>query len=147
LLIDGAAVTPSDKAEAMSSSASAMTAINFPDCTVSPSRTSSFLRTPGAKASRSMTALSVSISAITSPACTGSPSRFFQASNTPSSIVSVNFGMTTRLAMDPPPGCGPSPYTGSNQTATVSHAAPQTDLTAATTRGTSGMAASSSGRL
>src|SRR6185436_9552868 len=96
---DGAAVIVSVSAEVISSSAPPMTPINVPDITVAPFCTRILRRMPEAKASRSMMALSVSISASASPACTESPSRFFQARRTPSSIVSVNFGMTTRLAM------------------------------------------------
>src|SRR6185436_11347621 len=97
--IDGAAVIASLNAWLMSSSAPPMTPIKVPDITVAPSWTRTLRRMPDAKASRSMMALSVSISASTSPASTGSPSRFFHARRTPSSIVSVNFGITTRLAM------------------------------------------------
>ena len=90
----------------MSSSGSAITAISAPALTVVPSLTSTRLSVPEANASRSITALSVSISAKTSPLPTTSPSRFFHFTTTPSSIVSVNFGMTTRLAIyDSLPGC------------------------------------------
>ena len=102
---DGAAVIVSVNAEVISSSAPPMTPINVPDITVAPFCTRILRRIPEAKASRSMMALSVSISASASPACTESPSRFFQARRTPSSIVSVNFGITTRLAIKVPHGC------------------------------------------
>src|SRR6185436_10131524 len=108
--IDGAAVIASLNAWLMSSSAPPMTPIKVPDITVAPSWTRTLRRMPDAKASRSMMALSVSISASTSPASTGSPSRFFHARRTPSSIVSVNFGITTRLAIKFPHGSFNQPF-------------------------------------
>ena len=75
------------------------TAITAPTAALCPSATLISRSTPESDASSSTSALSVSTSASGSPLATWSPGAFIQRMMTPSSMLSLSFGMRTSIAM------------------------------------------------
>ena len=98
-VVPGLGALPPARSGAMSSAASAITAISPPMGALPPSGTTILRRMPESYASSSMSALSDSISTRISPCLTFSPSFRSHFRMTPSSMVSLSFGMRTLVAI------------------------------------------------